>query len=104
MTAFTDFLSAGFTFAVAQMGSTIAVGTETASCILSNPAATKEMRETGFWESCTCVAELLRTSFTTLKIEMRSECVIDERRWKVTQIENDPVDPCVRIGLVPAHA
>lgn len=101
---FDDFMAAGAEEAFGVIGTTpIKCGNKTAGCVMSPFMAKQELRGTGFWNDVTATAELLRAAAVTLGIVDRSIVVIEERRLKVMQIDDDPHDPCVRLFLKPEN-
>lgn len=67
--------------------------------VISDISQTKGLRNSGTWLEATCVAEFERADFVALQLVQRTQVIIGETRYSVTNIDNDPHDPCVRVGL-----
>jgi hypothetical protein len=80
-------------------------GTVTKGAILGPVNRAKGMRDSGQWETAESMAEFIRADFEALGIVHRAEVVITAvgktggQRFRCVAIEDDPHDPCVRVGL-----
>ena len=65
----------------------------------------KGLRDSGPWATADSMVEFIRANFVALILVERSEVVITAvkgtggDRFRVEVIEDDPHDPCVRVGL-----
>lgn len=103
MSEFEDMIAEGAQDVLDECGTDIVCGKVTKKCVLSPLMLSKAMRESGLWEEITATAELTRTDFTALGIVDRAEITVGGKKMKVMLIEDDRVDPCVRLQLKPAH-
>lgn len=108
MKNFDKLLSAGFDLMVAATSApTLTRDGHTVNCVTTPLAASKELREAGFWPKFNMIAELKRTDYQTLSLADRSVVFFRQAgdttsagvALTVIGIEDDPADPCVKITL-----
>src|SRR5436190_24213300 len=102
---FDEFMAAGFEETCEVIGTVnIRCGQLTKGCVAGAFVATKEQRETGYWDDVTTTVELSRANYVALGIVDRAFVTLASRSMQVKRIEDDPHDPGVRLYLTPDHS
>jgi hypothetical protein len=101
MKRFDALLARGFGAMTAAIGVDLVFGTLTAKCIPASQPLRRDLRDSGPWTSGMQTVELKRSDFTRLGIEMKGVVRIAGKPMKVTVIDSDEADPCVRLTLIP---
>jgi hypothetical protein len=99
MGEFFDLLQSGFSEVAKECGSTITRNSLSAQCVLTPFAETLAMQASGFFGDFSLTIEMLRTECNRLGIVVRSTAQLDGKWVRVTQLDDDPDDPCVRLML-----
>jgi hypothetical protein len=94
---------AGYRETVRQFGTIITVGALTARAIASRPIVSEFLSEHGYLPEHDTEIELLRTEFTRLEIEDRTELTMNALTFVVIGIGDDDADPCVMLRCKAAR-
>jgi hypothetical protein len=97
MSEFSDLISSGFREARDMIGVDVTCNGVTRKTISTPLQTAQQLQEAGYLPGIDVVIELLRTDFTAMSIEDRSEITINGSTVCVLGIDDDPAEPCVKL-------